>query len=235
MTFVGRTEEIVRAEGLRKRYRMGEVTVEALRGVDLVLRKGEYACISGASGSGKSTLLNILGCLDRPTSGTFLLAGRDVSLLGGNDLALVRNRFIGFVFQTFNLLPRANAARNVELPLIYAGVRGSRRRELARESLRRVGLEGRFSHSPAQLSGGERQRVAIARALVNEPALLLFFVPMVILDSKTGAGIMDLFEELHAEGNTLLMVSHDPEVAARARRRITLTDGRITADTSGRV
>ncbi len=224
---------VVDAGALRKIYSMGEVAVEALRGVDLKIRRGEYSCIMGASGSGKSTLLNILGCLDRPTSGTYRLMGRPVVDMEDGELAAVRNRFIGFVFQTFNLLPRATALQNVELPLVYARVVGGARRDRAMAVLEKVGLSDRAGHRPNQLSGGERQRVAIARALVTAPAMLLADEPTGNLDSRTGDRILELFSDLNSEGNTILLVTHDRGVASHAGRTITIRDGMVESDTAG--
>ncbi len=221
---------LVELNGICKNYNMGEVTVEALRGVDFTLNRGEMTCIMGSSGSGKSTLLNILGCLDRPTSGVYRLMSRRVDGMDDNELASIRNRFIGFIFQTFNLLPRATALHNVELPLIYARVPRRERRERAASVLERVGLADRSTHRPTQLSGGERQRVAIARALVTDPALLLADEPTGNLDSGTGARILELFSRLHQEGNTILMVSHDRAVGGICRRIVRIRDGLIDTD-----
>ncbi|MFQ6098505.1 MAG: ABC transporter ATP-binding protein [Armatimonadota bacterium] len=211
-------------------YGSGAAEVRALDGVSVCIQRHEYVAVVGPSGSGKSTLMNIIGCLDRPTSGAYWLQGQRVSGLTPNDLAAVRNRSIGFVFQTFNLLPRATALKNVELPMVYAGRSRRERRRRALECLQKVGLEGRVGHRPAQLSGGECQRVAIARALVNDPALLLADEPTGNLDSQSGAEILDLFDELHAGGATLVVVTHDPEVAARARRVVSMRDGKIVSD-----
>jgi putative ABC transport system ATP-binding protein len=223
---------LIRTEGLVRRYRMGRETVEALRGVDLVIRCGEYAAITGQSGSGKSTLMNILGCLDTPDEGSYWLNGERVSAMRDSQLARVRNREIGFVFQSFALLPRATALQNVELPLLYAGVHRRERARRAAEALARVGLADRARHRPAELSGGQRQRVAIARALVTQPSLLLADEPTGNLDSATGEEILALFDELHVAGNTVVVVSHEAEVAARARRTLRVLDGRIVGDTT---
>jgi putative ABC transport system ATP-binding protein len=222
---------VIRAQGLERRYRMGAETVHALRGVDLAVERGEYVAIMGSSGSGKSTLMNILGCLDTPDAGHYELNGQAVDRLPDSALARVRNREIGFVFQTFNLLPRATALGNVEAPLVYAGVGRRERHERARRALERVGLGERVNHKPAEMSGGQRQRVAIARALVNEPAILLADEPTGNLDSATGAAILALFDELHAAGHTVILVTHEADVAAHAARTITIMDGRIQSDT----
>jgi len=215
---------------VRKRYVMGVEEVHALAGVDLAIERGEYIAIMGPSGSGKSTLMNLLGCLDTPTSGSYRLNGTAVEKLDDAELAAIRNREIGFVFQTFNLLARTSAAENVELPLIYAGVPRRERRERAERALARVGLGDRARHQPNELSGGQRQRVAIARALVNDPSILLADEPTGNLDSSTSADIMRLFDELHAQGNTVILVTHEPEIAAHAERRITLRDGKVISD-----
>ncbi|MFQ6044920.1 MAG: ABC transporter ATP-binding protein [Gemmatimonadales bacterium] len=222
---------MIRVQGLTREYRMGAEIVHALRGVDLEIRRNEYAAIMGPSGSGKSTLMNVIGCLDTPTDGEYWLNGVEVSIMNDDELALVRNREIGFVFQTFNLLPRASALHNVELPLIYAGARSSDRKARAAYALERVGLADRMGHRPSELSGGQRQRVAIARALVNDPGILLADEPTGNLDSRTSSEIMDVFESLYRQGQTVVMVTHEADIAARARRVITLHDGRVHSDT----
>lgn len=221
---------IIRTEGLRKYYVLGAETVRAVRGVDLEVSRGEFVAIMGASGSGKSTFMNLIGCLDTPTAGQYWLNGRKVSELSDDQLARVRNRDIGFVFQTFNLLPRATALHNVELPLIYAGVPARERRKRAEEKLERVGLGDRMHHKPPELSGGQRQRVAIARALVNDPALLLADEPTGNLDSTTSREIVEILVELNRTGQTILMVTHEPDIAASASRQIHLTDGLVDRD-----
>jgi putative ABC transport system ATP-binding protein len=220
----------IKADGLTRTYQMGAEQVHALRGVDLELRRGEYAAIMGPSGSGKSTLMNLIGCLDTPTSGKYWLAGRLVSDLSDDELAEIRNQEIGFIFQTFNLLPRATALHNVELPMIYNGTPAEERREKARRALQAVDLGDRMMHKPNELSGGQRQRVAIARALVNSPAILLADEPTGNLDSRTGDEIMTLFERLHREGNTIILVTHENDIARRADRIIHLRDGKIECD-----
>jgi putative ABC transport system ATP-binding protein len=220
----------MRVRDLVREYQMDAETVYALRGIDLVIERNEYVAIMGPSGSGKSTLMNLIGCLDSPTSGKYWLNGAEVSQMNDDELAHVRNREIGFVFQTFNLLPRATALHNVELPLIYAGVRASVRRQNATKALTRVGLADRMHHRPSELSGGQRQRVAIARALVNEPSILLADEPTGNLDSTTSAEIMDVFGDLHKQGQTVIIVTHEPDIARHARRVVTLFDGLIHSD-----
>ena len=217
---------IIQAENLVKTYDLGETTVRALNGVSLEVPEGDMVAVSGASGSGKSTLMHIIGCLDRADSGRYILAGEDVSRLSKDQLSEIRNRHIGFVFQTFNLLPRLTALENVELPLLYAGLSHAKGR--AAEALKQVNLDDRMRHRPNQLSGGQRQRVAIARALITNPALLLADEPTGNLDSRTGEEIMTLFGSLNAEGRTIVIVTHEPDIAARCRRQVHMKDGRIT-------
>jgi putative ABC transport system ATP-binding protein len=226
-------QPLIRTERLLRRYRMGRETVEALRGVDLTIKRGEYAAITGPSGSGKSTLMNLLGCLDTPDEGSYWLNGQLVSGMHDRQLAHVRNREIGFVFQSFALLPRATAQQNVELPLLYAKLARRDRAQRAAEALARVGLAERAKHRPGELSGGQRQRVAIARALVTRPSLLLADEPTGNLDTATGEEILALFDELHRAGNTVLVVTHEAEVAGRAQRILRMLDGRIVSDTPG--
>ena len=221
---------LLRTRDLTKVYRLGSQEVRALDGVSLDIRRNEYVAIMGASGSGKSTLMNILGCLDTPTGGTYALDGERVSSLSEDELAAIRNRRIGFVFQNFNLLPRSAAFQNVELPLIYAGLSRAERRERVLEALATVGLTERARHRPAELSGGQRQRVAIARALVNRPSLILADEPTGNLDSRTSAEIMEALGAIHAEGNTVILVTHEEDIASHAHRRIRLHDGRVAED-----
>jgi putative ABC transport system ATP-binding protein len=221
---------VICTEDLWKTYEMGSEHVHALRGISLEIRKGEYAAIMGPSGSGKSTLMNLIGCLDSPTKGAYWLAGRLVSELDDDELAYIRNKEIGFVFQTFNLLPRATALHNVELPMIYNGTPAEERQERARKTLQQVELGERMMHRPNELSGGQRQRVAIARALVNSPSILLADEPTGNLDSQTGEEIMALFARLHQQGNTIILVTHEPDIAQRAHRIIRLRDGKIERD-----
>ena len=221
---------VIRTQGLTKEYVLGAETVRALRGVDLTIERNEYIAIMGPSGSGKSTFMNLIGCLDTPTAGEYWLDGTQVSGLEDDELARIRNQYIGFVFQTFNLLPRASALHNVELPLIYAGVSKKERQERAVDVLQKVGLGDRMEHKPSELSGGQRQRVAVARALVNRPSLLLADEPTGNLDSKTSTDIMALFDELHAGGQTIMLVTHEHDIAEHAHRTVTLRDGIISAD-----
>ena len=228
------SDRVIHVEELVREYPMGGEKVLALRGLTLSIRRNEYVAIMGPSGSGKSTLMNLLGCLDTPSGGDYWLNGQEVSRLTDDALARVRNKEIGFVFQTFNLLPRASALHNVELPLVYAGVGSRERRERAVRALTRVGLQNRMHHRPNELSGGQRQRVAIARALVNEPSLLLADEPTGNLDSTTSEEIMRVFSELHAQGQTIVVVTHEPSIAAHAERVVVLRDGRLDSDTRNR-
>jgi putative ABC transport system ATP-binding protein len=224
------TGKVIKTEALTKVYEMGAEQVHALRGVDVEIHKGEYVAIMGPSGSGKSTLMNLIGCLDSPSSGKYWLAGRLVSDLDDDELAYIRNKEIGFVFQTFNLLPRATALHNVELPLIYNGTPAEERIEKAKKALERVDLTDRMHHKPNELSGGQRQRVAIARALVNNPSIVLADEPTGNLDSKTGEEIMALFENLYQQGNTIILVTHENDIARHAHRIIHIRDGKIASD-----
>ena len=230
-------DAVIVTRNLRRDYDMGGEIVHALAGVDLTIRRNEFVAIMGPSGSGKSTLMNLIGCLDSPTGGEYWLNGHRVSELGDDELARIRNKEIGFVFQTFNLLPRATALHNVELPLVYAGMGAKERRALASEALDRVGLRDRMQHRPNELSGGQRQRVAIARALVNRPSILLADEPTGNLDSATSEEIIGLFEALHREGQTIVLVTHEPDIAAHTLRQVHLLDGKVARDftTAGRV
>ncbi|MEC8253779.1 MAG: ABC transporter ATP-binding protein [Planctomycetota bacterium] len=224
------SDAVIRTEGLTRSFEMGATTVRALRGVDLTIARGEYVAIMGPSGSGKSTLMNLIGCLDTPTTGDYWLNGTSVAQLAEHELARIRNKEIGFVFQSFNLLARATSLRNVELPLIYGGVPPQDRRDRAAEALREVDLEDRMDHRPNELSGGQRQRVSIARALVTRPALLLADEPTGNLDSKTSREIMALFQRLYEAGNTIVLVTHEREIADHAQRVVTIRDGQIASD-----
>jgi putative ABC transport system ATP-binding protein len=221
-------EHLIEMRELTRVYQLGPQEIYALRGVDLIIENGEYVAIMGPSGSGKSTLMNIIGCLDRPSAGRYLLDGIPVESMNDDELAAVRNKKIGFVFQTFNLLARTTALQNVELPLIYARISRAERREMAEEALSAVGLKDRMNHQPNELSGGQRQRVAIARALVNKPSLLLADEPTGNLDSQTGREILDLFRDLHDRGNSIIMVTHEDDVAKEAKRVVHIRDGKVS-------
>ena len=221
---------LITTQDLWKTYVMGTEEIHALRGVSINIEKGEYVAIMGPSGSGKSTLMNLVGCLDTPSKGSYMLNGKEVAAMNDDDLARIRNEEIGFVFQTFNLLPRATALHNVELPLVYAGISGKDRLDRARQALAKVELTDRGSHRPNELSGGQRQRVAIARALVNNPSILLADEPTGNLDSKTGEEIMMVFERLHQTGNTIVLVTHEADIAAHAHRTIHIRDGQVEKD-----
>jgi putative ABC transport system ATP-binding protein len=223
-------DAVIVTRALQRDYDMGGEVVHALRGVDLTIRKNEFVAVMGPSGSGKSTLMNLIGCLDSPTDGVYWLNGHRVSDLEDDELARIRNKEIGFVFQTFNLLPRASALNNVELPLVYAGLGAKERRAMAAEALTRVGLSDRMQHKPNELSGGQRQRVAIARALVNQPSIVLADEPTGNLDSATSEEILQLFEGLYREGQTIVLVTHEADIAAHARRQVHLKDGRVERD-----
>ncbi|HEX5042578.1 MAG TPA: ABC transporter ATP-binding protein [Candidatus Polarisedimenticolaceae bacterium] len=221
---------LIDIQDVHKIYDMGEDKVRALDGVSLVIQEGEYVAIMGPSGSGKSTLMNLVGCLDTPTSGSYKLKGTEVAGMTDDELAAIRNGEIGFIFQTFNLLPRSDAVQNVELPLVYAGVPRRERRERAQEALKAVGLGDRMHHRPNEMSGGQRQRVAVARALVNRPSILMADEPTGNLDSKTGEEIMNLMDQLHAQGRTIILVTHEEDLALRAARVVRLRDGRVLSD-----
>jgi len=223
------SQSMIELDKVTKVYRMGKVEVNALRGVSLSINMGEMVAIIGASGSGKSTMLNLIGCLDKPTSGSYFFEGVNVSQLDDNQLAEMRNRALGFVFQNFNLLPRANALSNVELPLIYSGG-ANNRQQRAIESLQRVGLSKRVNHKPTEMSGGEQQRVAIARALINNPPIILADEPTGNLDSKSSADIMDIFHDLHREGKTIILITHESDIAAQAQRIVRICDGEIVEE-----
>jgi putative ABC transport system ATP-binding protein len=224
-------QNLIDITNIKRDFQLGNETINVLKGIDLQIKKGEYVALMGPSGSGKSTLMNLLGCLDTPTSGTYILNNKDVSALKDNELAEIRNKEIGFVFQTFNLLPRTTALDNVALPMVYAGYSKSERNKRATEVLTQVGLNDRMDHQPNQLSGGQRQRVAVARALVNKPSIILADEPTGNLDSKTSLEIMKLFGEIHTNGNTVILVTHEEEIAAYAHRIIRLRDGLIESDT----
>lgn len=225
-------EFVIDLKNIIRNFQLGPQAVHVLKGIDLTIKKGEYVALMGPSGSGKSTLMNLLGCLDTPTSGSYMIANRDVSKMNDNQLADVRNKEIGFVFQTFNLIPRQTALQNVALPLVYAGEKKEKRISRAKKVLDEVGLSDRITHKPNQLSGGQRQRVAIARALVNSPSIILADEPTGNLDSSTSNEIMKLFEEIHKNGNTLIIVTHEEEIAQHANRIIRLKDGEIESDTN---
>lgn len=221
---------MIKAHGIKKVYKNGKIEVEALKGVDLFVEKGEFVSIMGASGSGKSTMMNILGCLDTMTSGKYFLDGEDISKIGGNKLAYIRNKKIGFVFQSFNLLPKLTAIQNVELPMIYGGIKPKERHEKALEAMKKVGLGERINHKPNEMSGGQRQRVAIARSLVNDPAIILADEPTGNLDSKSSVEIIEIFQKLNSDGATIVMVTHEPDIAAYTKRIVKFTDGIIISD-----
>lgn len=221
---------MIKAKGIRKIYKNGKIEVEALKGVDLIVKKGEFVSIMGASGSGKSTMMNILGCLDTMTSGKYFLDGEDISKISGNKLSYIRNKKIGFVFQSFNLLPKLTAIQNVELPMIYGGIKPKERHEKALVAMKKVGLSERINHKPNEMSGGQRQRVAIARSLVNDPAIILADEPTGNLDSKSSVEIIEIFQNLNFDGATIVMVTHEPDIAAYTKRIVKFTDGIIISD-----
>lgn len=221
---------LLELKNIAKRYTIGAEEVNALRAIDLMIEKGEYVALMGPSGSGKSTLMNIIGCLDTPTNGTYILNGKQVNKMSENELADIRNKEIGFIFQTFNLIPRSNALDNVALPLVYAGLKKEERRKKAEQALKNVGLGDRIKHKPNELSGGQRQRVAVARALVNNPSIILADEPTGNLDSKTSEEIMTLFEEIHQHGNTIIVVTHEEDIAMHAHRIVRIKDGKIESD-----
>ena len=227
---LNRQNIVIRTFGLWKTYQMGDQTIHAVSGVDLEIKRGEYVAIMGPSGSGKSTFMNLIGCLDTPSAGDYFIAGQLVSKMSDDDLARIRNKEIGFVFQTFNLLPRLNALQNVELPLIYSGMSPAERTDRAKKALSAVDLTQRMYHKPSEMSGGQRQRVAIARALVNDPAILLADEPTGNLDTATSVEIMGVFERLHAQGNTIILVTHEPDIAEYAHRIVRLRDGKVEKD-----
>ena len=227
--------KVIEIQNIKRNFQLGQETVKVLKGIDLEIDKGEYVAIMGPSGSGKSTLMNLLGCLDTPTSGTYILNGKDASKMSDDELADIRNKEIGFVFQTFNLLPRTTALDNVALPMIYAGATKAERKKRAEEVLTNVGLSDRVDHKPNQLSGGQRQRVAVGRALVNHPSIILADEPTGNLDSKTSLEIMNLFDKIHQAGNTVILVTHEEDVAQHAHRIIRLKDGSIESDTKNEV
>jgi putative ABC transport system ATP-binding protein len=224
-------QEVIKLENIKRFFKIGDVEVQALRGVDLTINKGEYVALMGPSGSGKSTLMNLLGCLDTPSAGKYWLSGQDVSQMDDDELAEIRNKEIGFVFQTFNLLPRSTALDNVALPLVYAGYGRTERNERALKTLESVGLADRTDHKPNELSGGQRQRVAIARALINNPSIILADEPTGNLDTKTSYEIMELMEKIHEQGNTVIIVTHEEDIARRAHRIVRLRDGVVESDT----
>jgi len=225
-------QEVIKLENIKRFFKIGDVEVQALRGVNLTINKGEYVALMGPSGSGKSTLMNLLGCLDTPSAGKYWLSGQDVSQMDDDELAEIRNKEIGFVFQTFNLLPRSTALDNVALPLVYAGYGRTERNERALKTLESVGLADRTDHKPNELSGGQRQRVAIARALINNPSIILADEPTGNLDTKTSYEIMELMEKIHEQGNTVIIVTHEEDIARRAHRIVRLRDGVVESDTS---